>query len=134
LTALDLGAAGRGKGSNRPFYSAAREEEMPMGVSVALAIAEAIAGAVGGIAIGRNLNGSSLGNAVNSIIGIVGGVTAGHLLRTTLPDLAQAVVIGSTGGILSSIIGALIGGGILITICALLKDNVPGVRDNRPRR
>jgi hypothetical protein len=105
-----------------------------MGVSIVFTIGEAIAGAVGGIAIGRNLNGSSFGNAINSIIGIVGGVTVGYLLRATLPDLAQAAARGSTGGILSSIIGALIGGGILITMCALVKDNVPGVRDDRPRR
>jgi uncharacterized membrane protein YeaQ/YmgE (transglycosylase-associated protein family) len=105
-----------------------------MGVSIVLTIGEAIAGAIGGIAIGRNLNGSSFGNATNSIIGIVGGITVGYLLRTTLPDIAQAVAGGSAGGILSSFIGAVIGGGILITICALVKDNVPGVRDNRPRR
>ena len=105
-----------------------------MGVSIVLTIGEAIGGAIGGIAIGRTLNDFSFGNTVNSIIGLVGGVTVGYLLHTTLPDLASAVTKGSMGGILGSIIGALVGGGILITICALVKDNVRGVRDDRPRR
>jgi uncharacterized membrane protein YeaQ/YmgE (transglycosylase-associated protein family) len=105
-----------------------------MGVSIVLIIGEAIGGAIGGIIIGRNLNGSSFGNPVNSIIGLVGGVTVGYLLHNTLPDLANAITKGSLGSILDSIIGAFIGGAILITACALVKDNVPGVRDDQPRR
>lgn len=105
-----------------------------MAVSSVLIIGEAIAGAIGGIIIGRSLNGSSFGNPVNSIIELVGEVTVGYLLHNTLPDLANAITKGSLGGILGSIIGAFIGGAILITVCALVKDNVPGVRDDRPRR
>lgn len=105
-----------------------------MDVSIVLTIGEALGGAVGGIVIGARLNDSSFGYAVNSIIGLVGGVTVGYLLHTTLPDLASAVTEGSIGGLLGSSIGALISGGILITICALIKDNVRGVRDDRSRR
>ena len=104
-----------------------------MDVSFVLTIGEAIGGAIGGIAIGRNLNDSSFGNTLNSIIGLVGGVTVGYLLHATLPDIANAVARGSMGGVLSSITGALIGGGILIAICALVKDNVRSVRGDRPR-
>ena len=105
-----------------------------MDVSIVLTIGEAIAGAIGGIILGEKLQDSSFGKAVNAIIGLVGGVAVGYLLHTTLPDLASSVHNGSLAGILGRIIGALTGGGVLITICALVKDNVRGVREDRRRR
>jgi uncharacterized membrane protein YeaQ/YmgE (transglycosylase-associated protein family) len=105
-----------------------------MGVSTVLSIGEMFAGGIGGVAVGGMLKDSSFGKAVNAIIGLVGGVAVGYLLHTTLPDLASSVGNGSLAGILGRIIGALTGGGVLITICALVKDNVRGVRDDRLRR
>ncbi|MEH6952818.1 hypothetical protein V4R08_16310 (plasmid) [Nitrobacter sp. NHB1] len=97
-----------------------------MDVLIVLTIGEAIAGAIGGIIIGRRLEDSSFGNVVNAFIGVVGGVTVGYLLAITLPDLAILVSKGSLGAILASSIGALVGAGVLIVICALVKDNVWG--------
>ncbi|MGA7071528.1 hypothetical protein [Bradyrhizobium sp.] len=105
-----------------------------MGASSVLIIGEAIAGAIGGVAIGGMLKDSSFGKAVNAIIGLVGGVAVGYLLHTTFPGLASSVSDRSLGGILGGIIGALIGGGIMITIFALVKDNIWGVGENRSRR
>ncbi|MEO6781632.1 MAG: hypothetical protein ABI407_10515 [Bradyrhizobium sp.] len=105
-----------------------------MGVSTVLSIGEMFAGGIGGVAVGGMLKDSSFGKAVNAIIGLVGGVAVGYLLHTTLPDLASSVGNGSLASILGRIIGALTGGGVLITICALVKDNVRGVRDDRLRR
>ena len=53
-----------------------------MGVSIVLTIAEAIAGIVGGLTIGRMLEDSSFGKVVNAFIGLVGGVTVGYLVST----------------------------------------------------
>ena len=105
----------------------------PMDVSIVLTIGEAIAGAIGGITIGGRLQDSSFGKAVNAFIGLVGGVTVGYLLHTTLPDLSSSVSKGSLGAILGSIIGALVGAGVLITICALVKDNLWSVHKDRLR-
>ena len=105
-----------------------------MDVSIVLTIGEAIAGAIGGITIGARLQDFSFGKAVNAFIGLVGGVTLGYLLTTSLPDVASSVSKGSLGAILGSIIGALVGAGVLITICALVKDNLWSVRKDRLRR
>ena len=104
-----------------------------MGVSTVLSIGEVIAGGIGGVAVGGMLKDSSFGKAVNAIIGLVGGVAVGYLLHATIPDLASSVSDGSLAGILCRIIGALVGAGVLITICALVKDNVRGVREDRLR-
>jgi uncharacterized membrane protein YeaQ/YmgE (transglycosylase-associated protein family) len=105
-----------------------------MGVSTVLSIGEVIAGGIGGVAVGGMLKDSSFGKAVNAIIGLVGGVAVGYLLHATIPDLASSVSDGSLAGILCRIIGAFIGAGVLITICALVKDNLWSVRKDRPRR
>lgn len=105
-----------------------------MDVSIVLIMGEAIAGAIGGIIIGERLRDSSFGKAVNAFIGLVGGVAVGYLLHTNLPDLASSVSQGSLGAIVGSIIGALVGAGVLITICALVKDNLWSVHKDRLRR
>jgi len=105
-----------------------------MELSVVLTIGEAIAGVIGGITIGGRLGDSSFGKTFNAFIGLLGGVTVGYLLHTTLPDLASSVSKGSLGAILVSIIGALAGAGVLITICALVKDNLWSVHKDRLRR
>jgi uncharacterized membrane protein YeaQ/YmgE (transglycosylase-associated protein family) len=104
-----------------------------MDVSIVLTIGEAIVGAIGGITVGGGLQDSSFGKAVNAFIGLVGGVTVGHLLHTGLPDVVSSVSKGSLGAILGSI-SALVGAGVLITICALVKDNLWSVHKDRLRR
>ncbi|SDS46171.1 hypothetical protein [Bradyrhizobium canariense] len=104
-----------------------------MDALIVLSTGEALAGALGGVAVGGMLQDSSFGKAVNAIVGLVGGVTIGYLLHTTFPEIASSVSNGSLGAILGEIIGALVGGGIAITICALVKDNVRGVRGDRLR-
>ena len=105
-----------------------------MNISIVLIIGEAIAGAIGGILIGGRLQDSSFGKAANTFIGLVGGVAVGHLLHSSLPDLASAISKGSLGAILGSLVGAHIGAGVLITICALAKDNLWSVYKERLRR
>jgi len=105
-----------------------------MDVSIVLTIGDAIAGAIGGITIGGRLQDSSFGKAVNAFIGSVGGVTLVYLLATSLPDLASSLSKGSLGAVLGSITGALVGAGVLITICALVKDNLWSVRKDRLMR
>jgi uncharacterized membrane protein YeaQ/YmgE (transglycosylase-associated protein family) len=105
-----------------------------MDVSIVLTIGEAIVGAIGGITVGGGLQDSSFGKAVNAFIGLVGGVTVGHLLHTSLPNVASSVSKGSLGAILGSIIGSLVGAGVLITVCALVKDNLWSVHKDRLRR
>jgi uncharacterized membrane protein YeaQ/YmgE (transglycosylase-associated protein family) len=105
-----------------------------MDLSIGLTIGEAIAGVIGGITVGGSLQNSSFGKAVNAFIGLVGGVTVGYWLATNLPDLASSASKGSLGAILGSIIGALVGAGVLITICALVKDNLWSVHKDRQDR
>jgi uncharacterized membrane protein YeaQ/YmgE (transglycosylase-associated protein family) len=105
-----------------------------MDVSIVLTIGKAITGVIGGLTIGGRLQDSSFGKVVNAFIGLVGGVTVGYLLRSTLPDVASSVSKGSLGAVLGSIIGALVGAGVLITICALVKDNLWIVHKDRLRR
>ena len=105
-----------------------------MDLSIVLTIGEAIAGVIGGVTIGGRLGDSSFGKAFNAFIGLMGGVTVGYLLHTTLPDLASSLSKGSLGAILCSIIGALVVAAVLITICALVKDNLSSVHQDRLRR
>ena len=105
-----------------------------MDVSIVLTVGEAIAGVIGGITIGGRLQDFSFGKAVNAFIGLVGGVTVGHLLHTSLPDLASSASEGSLGAILGSIVGALVGAAVLITICALVKDNLWSVHKDCLKR
>ena len=128
ISALDV--CGKGPTS----HHCGRWRRYPMDVSIVLTIGDAIAGAIGGITIGGRLQDSSFGKAVNAFIGSVGGVTLVYLLATSLPDLASSLSKGSLGAVLGCITGALVGAGVLITICALVKDNLWSVRKDRLRR
>jgi uncharacterized membrane protein YeaQ/YmgE (transglycosylase-associated protein family) len=82
----------------------------------------AIAGAVGGWITSGMLKSISLGKTADTIVGLVGGVVAGYWLHAMLPSLVGSD--NSLGATVSQIVGALVGGGILTAICALVKDLV----------
>ena len=82
----------------------------------------AIAGAVGGWVTSGILKSISLGKTADTMVGLVGGVIAGYWLHAMLPSLVGSG--NSLGATVSQIVGALMGGGILTAICALVKDLV----------
>ncbi|UGY24873.1 hypothetical protein [Bradyrhizobium septentrionale] len=82
----------------------------------------AIAGAIGGWITSGMLKSISLGKAADTIVGLLGGVVVSYSLHTTLANLAGSDSSVSLGATVSQIVAALVGGGILTVICALLKD------------
>jgi len=81
-----------------------------------------IAGAVGGWVTSGMLKSISLGKTADTMVGLVGGVIAGYWLHAMLPSLVGSD--NSLAATVSQIVGALVGGGILTAICALVKDLV----------
>jgi hypothetical protein len=92
-----------------------------MDTSVVLLIG-AIAGAIGGWITSGMLKTISLGKAADTIVGLLGGVVVGYWLHATFPDLAGSGSSVSLVATVSQIVAALVGGGILTAICALVKD------------
>jgi uncharacterized membrane protein YeaQ/YmgE (transglycosylase-associated protein family) len=92
-----------------------------MDASIVLLIG-AIAGAIGGWITSGMLKSISLGKGADTIVGLLGGVIVGFSLHTTFPDLAGSGSSVSLGAIVSQIVAALVGGGILTAVCALVKD------------
>ena len=84
----------------------------------------AIAGAVGGWITSGMLKGISLGKATDTIVGLVGGVIVGYWLHAMFPSLVGSDSSDSLGATVSQAVAALVGGGFLTAICALLKDLV----------
>ena len=84
----------------------------------------AIAGAVGGWVTSGMLRSISLGKTADTIVGLVGGVIAGYWLHAMLPSLVGSDSSDSLGATVSQAVAALVGGGFLTAICALLKDLV----------
>ena len=90
------------------------EEYLPL-------IIQLISGAVGGNIAGSLLKNASLGKVGNSILGILGGGLGGYLLNY--------LGIGTSGGmdlsgILGSIGGGGVGGGVLMAIIGLIKNAI----------
>jgi hypothetical protein len=82
-------------------------------------IIQLVSGALGGNAAGALLKKLSLGTVLNSIVGILGGGLGGQLLKV----LGIATAGGGTdiAGILGSIAGGGVGGGILMAIIGAIK-------------
>lgn len=75
-------------------------------------IIQLISGAVGGNIAGALMKNSSMGTLWNSIIGILGGGLGGQILG----------MIGLDGnGILASIAGGGVGGGVILAIVGMIK-------------
>jgi len=84
-------------------------------------IIQLISGAVGGNVAGALLKNLSLGTAGNSIAGIIGGGIGGQLLGMLGAGGAAAAGGLDLAGIISSIAGGGVGGGVLMAIVGLLK-------------
>jgi hypothetical protein len=84
-------------------------------------IIQLISGAVGGNVAGALLKNLSLGTAGNSIAGILGGGIGGQLLGMLGAGGAAAAGGLDLAGIISSIAGGGVGGGVLMAIVGLLK-------------
>lgn len=87
------------------------EEYLPL-------IIQLVSGAVGGNIAGSLMKNSSLGTLWNSVVGILGGGLGGSIL--------SMIGLGTDGemdlsGILGSVAGGGIGGGILLAIIGLIK-------------
>jgi uncharacterized membrane protein YeaQ/YmgE (transglycosylase-associated protein family) len=82
-------------------------------------IIQLISGALGGNAAGALMKKLSLGTVLNSILGIVGGGLGGQLLNLLGVGTAGGGM--DLGGIITSIAGGGVGGGILLAIIGLIK-------------
>ncbi len=89
-----------------------------MGNAVAVII-QLLSGALGGNAVGTLMKKLSLGTVLNSIVGIVGGGLGGQLLG--LLGLGSGTDGLDLAGILGSIAGGGVGGGVLMVIIGLIK-------------
>lgn len=82
-------------------------------------IIQLVSGAVGGNAAGALLKDKSLGTIGNSLAGILGGGLGGYLLNML------GVATGAGGmdiaGIIGSIAGGVVGGGVLMAIIGFIK-------------
>ena len=93
------------------------EEYLPL-------IIQLVSGAVGGNLAGKLMKGSSMGTLWNSVAGILGGGLGGKVLGM-LGLGGAAATEASTGmdltGILGSVAGGGVGGGILMAIIGVIK-------------
>ena len=81
-------------------------------------IIQLVSGAVGGNVAGSLMKDKSLGTLWNSIVGIVGGGIGGQIL--SLLGIAT-----SGGGMdIGSIIGSIVGGGVLMAIVGVIKKHL----------
>lgn len=88
-------------------------------------IVQLVSGAVGGNVAGSLLKNLSLGKLGNSIVGILGGGIGGKLLSMAGIGAAAAAGADAGGmdlmGIVSSIAGGGVGGGVLLAIVGMIK-------------
>ncbi len=87
------------------------EEYLPM-------IIQLVSGAVGGNVAGSLLKNASFGRVGNSILGILGGGIGGYLLGHLGIDTSGGMDI---AGILGSVAGGGVGGGVLMAIIGFVK-------------
>jgi hypothetical protein len=89
-------------------------------------LVQLISGAVGGNIAGGLLKHASLGPVGNSIVGILGGGLGGQLLGMLGMASAGAAGGGSLdiGSILSSVAGGGVGGGILMAIVGMIRQQM----------
>jgi hypothetical protein len=84
-----------------------------------------VSGAVGGNVAGAVLKKFSLGPVGNSLVGVLGGGLGGQLLGMLGMGGAGAAAGGADmGSVLSSIAGGGVGGGVLMTIVGLIRQQM----------
>ncbi|MBT8300736.1 MAG: hypothetical protein KJO63_05350 [Maribacter sp.] len=78
-----------------------------------------VSGALGGNVAGKLLKNRSLGTLGNSIVGILGGALGGQLLGIMGIDVSAGGM--DMAGILGSVAGGGVGGGVLMAIIGVVK-------------
>ncbi len=92
-------------------------------------IIQAVAGAVGGNAVGKGMKNASLGGTGDTIAGAIGGIGGGQILSAIIPALAGGAEGGlDIGAIIGQIIGGGAGGAILTAVVGLIKNAMSGQR------
>jgi uncharacterized membrane protein YeaQ/YmgE (transglycosylase-associated protein family) len=82
-------------------------------------IIQLVSGAVGGNVAGSLMKKNSLGTLLNSVVGIIGGGLGGQLLG--MLGMGTAAGGMDLAGILASVAGGGVGGGVLLAIIGLIK-------------
>lgn len=89
-------------------------------------IIQAIAGAVGGNAVGKTMKSSDLGTLGNTIAGLVGGGVLGQIVTMLFSSGAVEAAAGAAGldlgAIVASVASGGIGGAVLTAIAGMLKN------------
>jgi uncharacterized membrane protein YeaQ/YmgE (transglycosylase-associated protein family) len=88
------------------------EEYLPL-------IVQLVSGAVGGNIAGSLMKKSSLGTLWNSIVGILGGGLGGQILGMIGLGVGGGEM--DLGGILSSVAGGGVGGGVVLALVGMVK-------------
>ena len=84
-------------------------------------IVQAVAGALGGNAVGGLVKNINLGPIGNSITGALGGGIGGHLLQALIPVLTGATATVSAGGFdIAAALGQAAGGGVTGAIVTVI--------------
>ena len=91
------------------------EEYLPL-------IIQLVSGAIGGNIAGSLMKKSSLGTLWNSILGILGGGLGGQILG--MIGLGAGAETMDLGGIISSIAGGGVGGGVVLAVVGMIKKAV----------
>ena len=78
-----------------------------------------ISGGVGGNLAGMLMKKFSLGTLWNTVVGVLGGAGGMQLL-----DMVG--LMGGEGGLIASIAGSAVGGGVLMTIVSMVKNAMAG--------
>ncbi|HMN51033.1 MAG: hypothetical protein KF794_11590 [Xanthobacteraceae bacterium] len=87
-------------------------------------IVQAIAGAIGGTAIGQTLKNLTAGPIGNIIIGAVGGGIGGQILQALIPALQGTVASGDPAAIGGSLVGGGVAGAVLTAIVGAVKNKM----------
>ena len=83
-----------------------------------------VAGALGGVGVGKSSPTFDLGTIGNIVSGVVGGGVLGQIITLLLPSVMAAAQSGnlSIGGIVSQVIAGGAGGAILTAVIGAIKN------------
>jgi uncharacterized membrane protein YeaQ/YmgE (transglycosylase-associated protein family) len=84
---------------------------------------QAVAGAVGGNAVGKAGPHLDQGWLINTIVGFVGGGFGGQVVMALLPGLMAGGAMAVTS-VVTGIVAGFVGGGLLLAILGLIKDKM----------
>jgi hypothetical protein len=87
-------------------------------------LANLVAGALGGVGVGKSSPTFDLGAIGNIVSGLVGGGVLGQIVTLLLPSLTAAAQSGnlSVGGIISQLVAGGAGGAVLTAIIGAIKN------------